>query len=84
MTILITTAVAMIVLISALTWSRNLPGSSDRREIARRPDWSEEQYRREVEEYRKDQEAGLRRRVQVALWALLAVLAVWMAAQLGA
>jgi hypothetical protein len=83
MMVLITAAVAMIVLASAMTWPRNLSGSSDGREIARRPDWSDEQYRRAVEEYRKDQEAGPRRRVQVALWALFALLAVWMAVQLG-
>ena len=84
MTAVITAALATIVLLVAMSLTRGLPGSQDGAELARRSDWSDEQYRRAVEEYRKDQQAGQRGGIQIALWAVFAGLAVWTAIQLGA
>lgn len=80
--ILITAVLATIVLLTAAAWSRNVAGPSGRREIARRSDWTDEQHRQATQECRRDRE-NLHTRIQIALWALLVALAVWMAIQLG-
>ena len=82
MLVFIIAVLALAALAAAMVWSAKDPGRSYRHQLARRPDWSDEQYRRAVEEYRKEQEAGARTRLQVGLWAVAAGFLVWTLVQL--
>jgi len=82
MAVLLTASLAAIVLLGAIVWSAFTP-RSDADAIARRPDWTGERHRRAVEEYRKQQQAGLRGRAYIGAGALLAALAAWVVVELS-
>ncbi len=82
MVLAITLLLAALVAVAA-TGRYTLPGARNDGALARRPDWTDEQYRRASDEYAKDQERTRRTLIQAGLWTLLAGLIVWALIQIS-